>query len=720
MKTLKKIIALTCALPLALSVSFADEGMWLPLLINKNIADMQAKGCKLSAEDIYSANNTSLKDAVVIFGGGCTGEIISSQGLVLTNHHCGYGAIQRLSSVEKDYLMHGYAAMNKEQELPSPGLTVTFVIRIEDVTKRILDSLTSDMTEVQRNKKISGVSTALEKEATKDTHYDAKVRSFYYGNEFYLFVTETFKDIRLVVAPPSSIGNYGGETDNWIWPRHTGDFSLFRIYANKDNKPAEYSADNIPFTPRKFFPISLKGINENDFAMVYGFPGRTTEYIPASAVDMTINTTAPARVAIRERRLKIMNDGIHISDTVRLKYSPKYKGIANAYKKWQGEMIGIKSFDGMKKKNDFEKLFISWANENNERKKKYGNTLRQLDSLYSLLRPLGKFSDYTNEAAFGVEILNLANSFSDLVALGKSDTAKQETLNTAAEKMKKNVEGFFKDYDERVDREMLAELLSIYRDSLKQEQLPEYFSAMNRKFKGDMYRVAEVVFAKSIFATKEKISALLTGFNKSSAKKIEKDVAFLLAQSVSENYTKHTPSLQAINSSIAIHMRTYMSAQREMITTKNFYPDANSTLRIAYGNVKGYKPNDGATYLFSTTSEGIREKSRLPNEEFFAPEKLLTLFEKKDFGMYGENNTLPVCFLTSSHTTGGNSGSPVINATGELIGTNFDRVWEGTMSDIMYSPERCRNIAVDIRYTLFIIDKFSGAGYLLGEMNVVK
>ncbi|MBK5285095.1 MAG: S46 family peptidase [Bacteroidia bacterium] len=717
---MKKTILFLTTILILITQAHADEGMWIPLLIGKNISDMQAKGCKLSAEDLYSANKSSLKDAVVIFGGGCTGEVISSAGLVLTNHHCGYSAIQKLSTVEKDYLMNGYAAMNKEEELPSAGLTVTFIVRIEDVTKQILDSLSDSMTEPERNQKITLVSAAIEKDATKETHYDAKVRSFYYGNEFYLFVTETFKDIRLVVAPPSAIGNFGGETDNWIWPRHTCDFSLFRIYANKENKPAEHSKENIPYTPKKHFTISLKGISENDFAMVYGFPGRTTEYIPESAVNMIVNTTDPTRVSIRDARLKIMNDGIHISDTVRLKYSPKYKGLANGYKKWQGEMIGIKSFDGLKKKNDFEKQFLQWANENNERKKKYGNVLHQLDSLYSHLRPLGRFTDYNNEAAWGVEILGLANSFSDLVALGKSDTAKQATLSLAAEKMKRNVEGFFKDYDERVDKEMFGALLSIYRDSLKPEQLPDYFKEMNQKFKRDMYRFSEFIFAKSIFASKEKISAVLAKFNKSSAKKIESDVAFQLAQSVSDNYSVQTKALQSINASIAVLMRTYMAAQREMQASKNFYPDANSTLRIAYGNIKGYKPNDGAAYLFRTTSEGIKEKSRLPNEEFFAPEKLLTLFEKKDFGMYGENSTLPICFLTTSHTTGGNSGSPVINATGELIGTNFDRVWEGTMSDIMFSPERCRNISVDIRYTLFIIDKFSGAGYLLNEMNVAK
>jgi hypothetical protein len=720
MKTTQRFLIILIMLLLAHSTSRADEGMWLPLLINKNIADMQAKGLKLSAEDLYSANTTSLKDAIVQFGGGCTGEVISSQGLVLTNHHCGYSAIQKLSTVEKDYLQNGYAAMNKSEELPAPGLTVMFVIRIEDVTKRILDSLNSNMTEAERNKKIADVSAIIEKESVKGTHYDARVRTFYYGNEFYLFVTETFKDIRLVVAPQHAIGNYGGETDNWIWPRHTCDFSLWRIYANKDNKPAEYSPDNVPFTPRKFFAVSLKGVSENDFAMVYGFPGRTTEYIPASAVDMIVSVTDPTRVAIRDSRLKIMDEGIHISDTVRLKYSPKYKGIANAYKKWQGEMIGIKSFEGLKKKKDFEKQFLAWANENNERKKKYGNTLPRLDSLYALLRSLGRFADYTNEAAFGVEILTLAGSFSDLVALAKNDTVKQETLNTAAEKMKKNVDGFFRDYDVRVDKEMFAELLSIYRDSLKQEQLPQYLKEMDRKFKRDMYRFAEYVFAKSIFDSKEKISAVLHSFNKSSAKKIEKDVAFILAKGISENYAAQTASLQQINSAIATLMRTYMAAQREMQTSKNFYPDANSTLRIAYGSIKGYRPNDGAAYLFRTTSEGIREKSRLPNEEFFAPEKLLAMFEKKDFGMYGENGTLPICFLTSSHTTGGNSGSPVINAAGELIGTNFDRVWEGTMSDIMYSPDRCRNIALDIRYTLFIIDKYSGAGHLLSEMTLVK
>ena len=616
--------------------------------------------------------------------------------------------------------MKGYAAMNKSEELPAPGLTVTFVIRIEDVTKRILDSLSGVMTEAQRNQKIASATSAIEKEATKDTHYEAKVRSFYYGNEFYLFVTETFKDIRLVVAPPSAIGNFGGETDNWIWPRHTCDFSLFRIYANKENNSADYSPDNIPFTPRKYFPVSLKGISENDFAMVYGFPGRTTEYIPASSVDMIVNTTDPARVAIRDVRLKLMDEGIHISDTVRLKYSSKYKGLANGYKKWQGEMIGIKSFDGIKKKNDFEKQFLSWANENQERREKYGSVLHRLDSLYALLRPVSRFADYTNEAAFGIEILNFANGFNSLVSLAKNDIVKQSEVKTAAEKMKKNSDAFFKDYDSRIYKEMFAALLEIYRDSLKPELLPEYFREMNDKFKGDIYRYAEYVFSKSLFASEEKISALLNGFEKSSAKKIEKDVAFILVKSISENYDRQTEILPAINSNISVLMRSYMAAQREMLSTKIFYADANSTLRIAYGNVKGYKPNDAVNYFYRTSAEGIKEKSRLPNEEFFAPEKLLSLFEKKDFGLYGENGTLPVCFLTTSHTTGGNSGSPVINATGELIGTNFDRVWEGTMSDIMYSPDRCRNIAVDIRYTLFIIDKFSGAGYLLSEMQVVK
>src|SRR5688572_14341244 len=512
---MKKIIVFVFVSLIVQWNSKADEGMWIPLLIGKNIADMQAKGFKLSAEDLYSANHSSLKDAVVLFGGGCTGEIISSQGLVLTNHHCGYGSIQRLSSVEKDYLKNGYAAMNKSEELPSSGLTVTFVVRIEDVTKRILDSLSSEMTETQRNKKIADVSTVIEKEAVEGTHYNAKVRTFFYGNEFYLFVTETFKDIRLVVAPPSSIGNFGGETDNWIWPRHTGDFSLFRIYTNKDNKPADYSTDNIPYTPKKYFIISMSGVKENDFAMVYGFPGRTTEYIPASAVDMIMNSTDPNRIDIRDLRLKIMDEGIHISDTVRLKYLPKYKGIANAYKKWQGEVLGLKSFSALEKKKIFEAEFKKWLQQNVHRKEKYGNTLRQLDSLYALARPLSRISDYTNEAAFGVEILGFANAFSELIALTKKDSVKQSEIDVQAGDMKKRVEGFFKDYDERIDKIMFAELLSIYRDSMRQEHLPAYLKKMNGKFKGDMYRFAEYVFGKSVFASKEKILAVLNGFGKS-------------------------------------------------------------------------------------------------------------------------------------------------------------------------------------------------------------
>src|SRR5258706_297634 len=696
----------------------ADEGMWIPLLIGKNIADMQAKGCRLSAEDIYNANQSSLKDAVVEFGGGCTGEVISSQGLVLTNHHCGYGAIQRLSTLEKDYLTNGYAAMNKTEELPSPGLTVTFVVRIEDVTKRILDSLASEMTEVQRNKKIADISSTIEKEAVKETHYDAKVRSFFYGNEFYLFVTETFKDIRLVVAPPSAIGNFGGETDNWIWPRHTGDFSLFRIYAGKDNKPADYSADNVPYTPKNYFAISMTGVKEDDFAMVYGFPGRTTEYIPASAVDMIMNSTDPNRVAIRDLRLKIMDEGIHMSDTVRLKYLPKYKGIANAYKKWQGEILGLKSFDALEKKKTFETEFTKWTQQSGDRLKKYGNTLHQLDSLFALARPLSRISDYTNEAAFGVEILGFANSFSELIALAKKDSVKQNEIDLMVGNAKKRAEGFFKDYDERVDREMFAELLVIYRDSMKSEHLPQYFKTMNQKFKGDMFRFSEYVFSKSVFASKEKVLALLGSFGKSSPKKLEKDPAYALASAISENYDALTLRLPEINSAIAIQMRNYMAAQREMQAQKNFYPDANLTLRIAFGKVKGYRPNDGMNYIYRTTTDGIGEKFRTGNEEFYMPQKVLSMIDKKNFETYAVHDTLQVCFLTTSHTTGGNSGSPVINAGGELIGTNFDRGWEGTMSDVMFSPDRCRNIAVDIRDTLWVIDRVDGAGYLLNEIKL--
>jgi hypothetical protein len=717
---MKNLIVFVFGFLILQTYSRADEGMWIPLLIGKNIADMQAKGCKLTAEDIYSANHSSLKDAVVLFGGGCTGEIISSQGLVLTNHHCGYGSIQRLSTVEKDYLKNGYAAMNKSEELPAVGLTVTFVVRIEDMTQRIQDSLSTEMTEAQRNRKIADVSLLIEKGAVAGTHYDAKVRTFFYGNEFYLFVTETFRDIRLVVAPPSSIGNFGGETDNWIWPRHTGDFSLFRIYANKDNKPADYSPENIPYTPKKFLTISMSGVKENDFAMVYGFPGRTTEYIPASAVDMIMNSTDPNRVAIRDLRLKIMDEGIHISDTVRLKYLPKYKGIANAYKKWQGEVLGLKSFSALEKKKSFEAEFKKWAQQNVHRREKYGNALRQLDSLYALARPLSRIADYTTEAAFGIEILGLANGFSDLIALAKKDSAKQSEINQAADNMKKRMEGFFKDYDERIDKRMFAELLTMYRDSMGQKYLPGYFKKMNGKFKGDMHRFTEYVFNKSAFASKEKILAVLNGFGKSSAKKLEKDPAYALASGISQNYDSLIVSLPEINSAIAIQMRSYMAAQREMYPEKNFYPDANLTLRVAFGQVKGYKPNDGMSYLYRTTTVGLRQKFSTGKEEFFMEDKILSMIDKKDFGPYAVNDTLQVCFLTTNHTTGGNSGGPVLDANGELIGTNFDRVWEGTMSDVMFSPDRCRNIAVDIRYTLWIIDKVEGASYLLDEMKLAS
>ncbi|MEO8149948.1 MAG: S46 family peptidase [Bacteroidia bacterium] len=720
MNTIKKSLAVSLLIFASLNV-FADEGMWLPILLKQlNEADMQRKGLKLSADDIFSLNKSSLKDAVVLFGGGCTAEVISDKGLLLTNHHCGFSTVASVSTVENDYLKNGFWAYKIEDEKPAPGLTVTFIIGIEDVTAKIIPMLNDNMSEQERNKKIREVASKLEREAVAGTHYDASVKPFYNGNEFYLFTTETFKDIRLVGAPPSAVGNYGGETDNWVWPRHTGDFSMFRIYANKENKPAEYSKDNVPFKPRYHFPVSLAGVQEGDFTMVYGFPGRTTEYLSSYAVDLTQNISDPNSVAIREARIKIMDDAMHGNDTIRLMYSPKARSLANAYKKWKGEMIGLKKNDAVGKKQKFETDFRTWTTTTTEGKK-YATLLDDLKSTYDQYRPLAKTVDFTNEAAYGIELINYATNFDKLVTLCKSDTVADSTIANEAQRLLKNSTGFFKNYRVAIDKQVFAKLMKMYSDSVAQTYQPDYLEQQVLKYNGDFNKYADMVFEKSFMTSIEKTEAVLKNLKRKSLKKIQNDPVYALMDAISTTYDDVVvEKVSKINESITKLNRTYMQAQREFQKDKVFYPDANSTLRVAYGNVKGYYPRNGVYYTAQTTLGGAIEKYIPNDDEFDLPKKLTELYAQKDFGRYGVNGDVPIAFIATNHTTGGNSGSPVLNAKGELIGTNFDRVWEGTMSDIMFDPDRCRNITLDVPYTLFIIDKYAGAKNLIDEMEIVK
>jgi hypothetical protein len=702
------------------SLANADEGMWLPQLLKQlNETDMQNKGLRLTADDIYSINNTSLKDGVLLFGGGCTGEVISSNGLLLTNHHCGYSSIQSHSTVGHDYLTTGYWAQNRSEELACPGLTVTFIIRIENVTEQVTSQLEPGMSEAERDARIRSVTMLLEKKATEGTHYSALTKPFFYGNEFYMFVTETFRDIRLVGAPPSSIGKFGAETDNWVWPRQTGDFSLFRIYAGPDNKPADYSKDNKPFSPRFYFKISLAGVKEGDFTMVYGFPGRTTEYITSCAVALTYEQINPARIKIREARLRLMNEGMHITDSIRISYAAKYSTISNYYKKWQGEQLGLKKNNAVEKKREQEQQFSDWVLKDAGRKNKYIDLLPSLEKTYAEMKPYAVTSEYINEALLGIELVAFAANYKTIVNICSADSVDRQSLKTATGKIIAS-DGFYKNYHKPTDMNICKALLKIYFEDADSGMYPAVYSIIQKKYKGSVDRYVDDLYKKSWLTDKRSVKANLENFKASDLKKITGDPAYVLYKSIAELQGKIASPLSAYNEQVIRLQRTYITALREMQADRKFYPDANLTLRVAYGNVKGFEPRDGIIYKYYTTLEGVMQKADPNNEEFVVPARLKELYDKKDYGRYGVNGVMPVAFLASNHTSGGNSGSPVINGRGELIGTNFDRVWEGTMSDIMYDPEICRNITLDIRYTLFIIDKFAGAGYLVDEMTLVN
>ena len=695
-------------------VSLADDGMWIPILLEKyNYADMKAKGFKLSADDIYSINHASMKDAVVIFGRGCTGELISDKGLIITNHHCGYSQIQAHSSVDHDYLTDGFWAYNKNEELENPGLTVTFLVRMEDVSSQVFNGITEHMLFSEKNNIIEQNIRNIKTKAINGTHYEAVVKPFYNGNQYFLFVNEVYKDIRLVGTPPSAIGKFGGDTDNWMWPRHTGDFSMFRIYADKDNNPAEYSKDNVPYTPKKYFPISIKGIKKNDFTMVMGYPGHTTEYLPSYAIEYITKYKNPAIINLREQKLNIMKADMETSAKIRIQYSSKAAGVANGWKKWIGETRGLKKINAIEKKKNFEKDFNTWVNAETIRKNKYDSILIKYKQVYLEYTPYSLVQYYIFEGAFSIELIDYMWNYISLEQ--NTTTAKEDKITY----LKSKTNTFFKNYNMPTDKKIFAKLWKIYTDSVNAEYYPEFINTVNKKYKGDFNKYAEYIYSKTIFADKEKVEDFLNNY---SQKTLHKDPIYIIMTDIINIYRSkiqtHTDSLQNVITSLD---KQYMKAILEFKKGEHLFPDANFTMRIAYGKVDGYKPKDGVVYDYFTTLDGIIAKNNPDIYDYRVPLKLKELYDKKDYSQYADKDgKMHVCFIATNHTTGGNSGSPVINANGELIGINFDRNWEGTMSDIMYDPEQCRNITLDIRYALFIIDKYAGAHNLIEEMNIIN
>jgi hypothetical protein len=699
----------------------ADEGMWMPQLIDAlNFKDMKKNGFKLSARDIYDINKASMKDAVAIFGGGCTAEVISGKGLILTNHHCGFSSIAGLSTVEKDYLKNGYFAMSQKEEIYCKGLTVTFIKRIEDVTAKVIENVKPGLSELQKDSTMQANIRGLESEAKKGNHYEVFVRPFYYGNEYYLFVTEVFRDIRLVGAPPESIGKFGGETDNWVWPRHNADFSMFRIYANKENKPADFGADNVPYTPAYSFPISLRGAEEDDFTMVYGFPGRTQEYLSSYAVELLVNQQDPVRVKFREKRLAIMEEDMKKNDTIRLMYVNRYAGVANAYKKWKGEMLGLRKSDAITKKKNFEAGFLKLLENDAVKKEKYTNLFREFEKTYADYAPLSLQYDYFTECLWGIDGLRMAGSFINVFAELKKKQAGKE--NKFAEVLKNTFPLLpFRNFNKETDKKLFSAMMDIYLKDIDRAIMPDHLDSLLTVYKNNIHDLTEFLYNNSSFIDNAKAKMMSADFEKNAAL-YEKDPFYALAFAIYQHYQKTVvPQITYYDKQINQLQKEYMLGLKETVKDKKFYPDANGTMRVSFGKVAGYKGKDGIEYLHYTTLDGLVEKNKTGEEDFYVKPRLLELYDKKDFGQYTDKEgRLRTAFIGSNHTTGGNSGSPVLNAKGQLIGTNFDRNWEGTMSDIMYNGSFCRNITLDVRYTLWMVDKYAGAGYLLNEMKIVK
>lgn len=691
MKFIRILILLLIA-----NVSAQQGGMWIPsLLQGMNEQEMQALGSKLSAKDIYDINNSSLKDAIGHFNGGCTSEVISPQGLILTNHHCGFSQIQSHSSLENDYLKDGFWAMNRNEELPNEGLYVEFIVRIEDVTGKILDGIGVGSTETERQSIMDSNSNAVRKAVVIEPWQNTKIKAFFKGNQYFLFVTERFEDIRLVGAPPSSIGKFGSDTDNWVWPRHAGDFSMFRIYADKNNLPAKYSKNNIPYTPKHFLPISLDGISEGDFTMVFGFPGRTNEYLPAVAIEQITQKVNPANIAIRVAALKVIDANMKRDDKIRIQYASKQARIANYWKKWVGENQGILKSNAIEKKKAFEMEYLKKIKDK-KLENKYGTLLPKFTELYEKFEYVNVKRNKFNEIFIrNIELMQMIFRSTQLEFAAMRS---EEAFNNARASLISRLRNVHKNYNKNVDKGVFQAIMPFYTP------------------KGDAS-----IYENTKFTNLDSVLVLLDGKSNEVLDKLNGDAAYKYAKPfILEYYNKIDPEFQRINSEINYVQKQYMKSLMEVMPDQRYFPDANSTLRVTYGQVRGYQPRDAVYYNPVSYLDGVIEKYQPGDYEFDVPKKLLDLYKAKDYGQYADSNgKLPVCFLGTNHTTGGNSGSPAIDANGNLIGLNFDRVWEGTMSDYNYDADICRNIMVDIRYVLFIVDKYAGAKNLLKEMTLI-
>ena len=703
---LKRFILFITLVSLGIGNTFADEGMWLPFLLGKNYEQMKKLGLKITTEQIYSVNNSSLKDAVINFGNFCTGEIVSQDGLILTNHHCGFDAVQSHSSVEHDYITDGFWAMDRSKELSNPGLTATFLIRMEDVTSRY-EGKTEDEQEA--------LLAELEKEYGEANSYTVEVEDFFEGNQKIVFVYQVFKDIRLVGAPPSSVGKFGGDTDNWMWPRQTGDFSLFRVYMSKDGKPAEYSKDNIPYHPRQHLSVSTAGVKKDDFSMVMGYPGSTERYMTSFGVAMNYYQSNPAKIKLRETRLALMKEGMDADPKVRIQYASKYARVSNYYKYFIGQNQGLKRLHVIEDKEAEEAAFEAWVNQDSSRIAEYGKILSSYKKIYSVYSNVNLPYVYIQEAAFGTEILEFAykaSKYYNLLKAGQDASAAKADLVVSAE-------DYFKDYNKVIDQKVFAAMLKMYYEDIDKSLHPSIFKEIEKKYKGSFEKYAAVVFEKSMFANKNLFDAFMAA---PTAAALEKDPGYACMSNILGDFRSNLgPGLGNIFGALEIVNKSYLKAILEMHPNEALYPDANFTMRLTYGTVQDYIPRDAVHYSYYTTLEGIIEKEDSTNEEFIVPKKLKELYNSKSYGNYANaEGKLPICFITTNDITGGNSGSPVMNDKGELIGIAFDGNWEAMSGDIIYEPALQRTICVDIRYVLFMIDQYAGASHLIKEMTLVK
>ncbi|HBR12360.1 MAG TPA: serine protease [Chryseobacterium sp.] len=711
---MKKILLSAFALSAVMTLAQQYGGMWIPTEVNEK--EMKELGMKISAKDIFDPNKASIKDAVVQFDGGCTAEIISPKGLLLTNHHCGYDNIQSHSTVDNDLLTNGFWAKDTTGELPNPGVTVDFITDIKEVTKDILAG-TESLKGKDFDAKIKQNTDAYIASQKPESYQKISVKPMYYGNKYYAYVIETYKDIRLVGAPPSAIGKYGSDTDNWVWPRHTGDFSMFRIYADKNNKPAEYSKDNIPYTPKHFLPISIKDKKEDDFTFVFGFPGRTTEYLPAVAVEKIMTEIDPAMISVRDVTLKTLDEKMRVDNATRIKYASKYARISNAWKKWQGEIEGLKKSNAVGKKQQYEQMLIA-------KNPAIKTTVDNLNRLYQEQAPYALNRAYYSELPRNSETLALASLFGSYVEAVENGTSSQKSLDN----LKSRLSEIYKDYESGLDAKVTAKVLALYANKTPQQFLPAGFenykdvnqniSTIENWAKNSVITGGGTVNGATVYSDINKVFA----DQNTLVKALKNDPLIQLYANLKNTYVKTTQDkVTAYQTEIDALQKTFMAQQMETDKERKFFPDANSTLRVTYGKVKGSNPRDAVTYGYQTHLAGVIEKYIPGDYEFNVPQKLISLYNTKDYGVYKDKSgDVPVNFTATNHTTGGNSGSPALDAYGNLIGLNFDRQWEGTMSDINYDPKLCRNIMVDTKYILFVIDKYADAKWLLNEMKIIK